>query len=328
MTCGLTLTDEGGSISARTADGLELFRYVHDDTDAPAESPRPYLHPVRTLAGDVVTIYRPVDHLWHRGFSTALPNVGPDNFWGGPTYLREQGYVQLPNNGATVHERFARAPGPVEDAGVEPAAGFDEELSWITQDGRRIVTEDRALRARVLDPSTWTFSWAARWASVADAPIVFGSPTTQGRPVAGYGGFFWRGPREFVLGSVLAPDDMAEPVDLVAARTELEVAGSWPDVPAAMGRTGGWLGFVGRHDGTGRDSTVLIVDDPDNPNGPAPWFVRATPYACISPSPFYFAEAELGPEQSWSWRYDVVVHSGAMDPTAAASAVAAARGAR
>src|SRR5215218_512999 len=46
---------------------VTLFRYVHHPDVPQLESPKPYLHPVRTLAGDLVTAYRPHYHVWHKG---------------------------------------------------------------------------------------------------------------------------------------------------------------------------------------------------------------------------------------------------------------------
>ena len=110
----LRLAHEGGPSLSVHSGPAELLRYVHEPTDAQLESPRPYFHPLRTLAGDEVTLYRPHDHVWHKGLSLSLPNVGPANFWGGPTYLREGGYQQLPNNGTMRHRPFDRVSG---DAG-------------------------------------------------------------------------------------------------------------------------------------------------------------------------------------------------------------------
>jgi hypothetical protein len=89
-------------VTARWAD-RELFRYLPGDPQL--ESPRPYFHPVGTLRGDLVTIYRPHDHIWHKGIALSLPHVGEENFWGGPTF-RAGRYVQLPNDGAMRHESF------------------------------------------------------------------------------------------------------------------------------------------------------------------------------------------------------------------------------
>ncbi|MBO0709121.1 MAG: PmoA family protein, partial [Candidatus Dormibacteraeota bacterium] len=69
------------------AGGRLLCRYVYR-SDAPAtESARPYLHPLRTLAGETVTGFRPDDHPWHHGLSFTSANLSGQNFWGGRTYV-------------------------------------------------------------------------------------------------------------------------------------------------------------------------------------------------------------------------------------------------
>jgi predicted dehydrogenase len=54
----------------------------------PDLSPRPYLHPVTTAAGIVVTDHLPSDHVWHLGTGFALQDVNGSNFWGGRSYRR------------------------------------------------------------------------------------------------------------------------------------------------------------------------------------------------------------------------------------------------
>src|SRR5215469_4572387 len=83
--------------------GQTLFRYVYEPGTAPVESPKPYFHPLKTLAGNEVTVFRPHDHLWHTGLSLTAPNLSKQNFWGGPTYVRDTGYIQLDNNGSIQH---------------------------------------------------------------------------------------------------------------------------------------------------------------------------------------------------------------------------------
>ncbi len=46
-----------------------LFRYVYCPDTPAVESPKPYFHPLRTLAGETVTCFRPHDHLWHTGLA-------------------------------------------------------------------------------------------------------------------------------------------------------------------------------------------------------------------------------------------------------------------
>jgi hypothetical protein len=139
--------------------------------------------------------------------------------------------------------------------------------------------------------------------------IVIGSPTTQGRPNAGYGGLFWRAPRSFTGGTVLTPDG--------------------PGGDEVMGRRGPWLGLAGQHDGagqhgagqhgagqrvgTGHWSTVVFRDDPANFPHPTQWFVRSTPFACICPAPFFDTEYVFAAGASLTLRYDIAVADGALD---------------
>ena len=51
----------------------------------------------------MVSLFRPHDHVWHKGIAWSLPHVGEHNFWGGPTYVHGSFYVQLENNGSAVH---------------------------------------------------------------------------------------------------------------------------------------------------------------------------------------------------------------------------------
>ena len=97
----LAVHDDGdGAITVRAGD-VELFRYVYIPDDCPQlESPKPYLHPIRTRAGHLVSLFRPHDHVWHKGIAWSLPWSVSENFWGGPTYVHGQFYVQLPNDGS------------------------------------------------------------------------------------------------------------------------------------------------------------------------------------------------------------------------------------
>ena len=119
---------------------------------------------------------------------------------------------------------------------------------------------------------------------------MIGSPTTEGRPNAGYGGLFWRGPRSFSGGTVHVPG--------VAGGDEL------------MGTRAPWLGFTGRHDGHGRVSTLVFVDAPDNPGHPTKWFVRTGIFACAGPAPFFDAEITVPTGAALTRRYAVVIADG------------------
>jgi hypothetical protein len=134
--------------------------------------PRPYLHPIRTLAGTVITDAEPEDHPWHLGLSLAVQDVNGVNFWGGRTYVRDQGYVWLDNHGTIT--------------------GNGDKLVWRDPLGQPLMTERRRVKSSIVDDRTWRLDFAWELTALA-VPVVFGSPTTNGRELgAGYGGCFLR----------------------------------------------------------------------------------------------------------------------------------------
>ncbi|MFG2002823.1 PmoA family protein [Spirillospora sp. NPDC048911] len=268
---------------------VEILRYVHRPVMDPFEGPKPYLHPVRTLAGDVVTGYRPHDHRWHKGIQMTASHVSGQNFWGGGSYVRDRGYVDLPNVGTMRHENFVEAA--VEDDGER--VRLVERLSWHTQGDEHWVDEVRSLAVGEVEDGAYALRFATALHNVRGEPLVFGSPATNGRELAGYTGLFWRGPRAFTDGQVIAADGQGG--------------------PEMMGRPARWLAYVGRHDEVDRSSTLLFVDGPEGKAEPARWFVRTTPFAAVNPSFAFHRELTLAPEEILELTYRIVVADGAWD---------------
>ena len=181
---------------------VEVATYVADPELNVRLSPRPYLHPVRTLGGAVVTDVLCPDHPWHLGAGLAMADVAGSNLWGGRTYVRDEGYVWRDDHGRIRHDEWLTPgvgsaespPGVGLGEGLSPGVGFAERLSWCVRDGHTVLRELRAVTA-----TSATHGWelSFRYALTASSPTVvaLGSPATNGRPGgAGYGGFFWRTP--------------------------------------------------------------------------------------------------------------------------------------
>jgi hypothetical protein len=274
--------------------GQDLLTYVYAPDDVQLESPRPYVHPLYTLGGDLISLFRPHDHVWHKGIAWSLPNVGPHNFWGGPTYVHRQGYVQQANNGSMDHQRFTALEVSDERALVS------HELVWHAQPadgqavGAQIVHEARGLAVTVPAGDAWVLTFSSAITNVSGQRLDIGSPTTQGRENAGYGGLFWRGPRSFTGGTILAPG-YAGGEEVRGTRAE-------------------WMGFTGRHDQSARGSSMVIVDDTANPQHPPQWFMRNQWFAGVNPAPFFSEEVAFARGQTLTFRYAVVIADGAADP--------------
>lgn len=290
MTAQLAVTHATDAVGVEV-DGAEIARYFFRPDTPPYESPKPYLHPLRTLAGEEVTLLRPHDHVWHRGIQMTATSLSGSNFWGGATYVHGSGYVDLDDQGRMLHRAW-------DQVGVENGrAILREHLDWVSERDERLLTEHRDLEFADVDPQTSSYRirFLLSLRNVTERTLEFSSPTVAGRPDAGYGGLFWRGPRSFTGGSVLTADG----IDAAAA---------------AMGSASPWLAFTGRHDGSGRSSTLIFVDHPDNPRYPTKWFVRSEPFACVS---FAFAFDEilaLPSGETLQLAYDVIVADGALGP--------------
>lgn len=273
----------GESVEARYGQDL-LFRYVYEARVDASESPKPYFHPLHTLAGEEMTLFRPHDHPWHTGLAMTSAYLSGENFWGGPTYVRGKGYQWLENQGRIRHNDWSEIRG---DGSL-----LKERLSWISYGGETWIEEERGISVGGIYPSEgfWSMDLSFRLKNVTERTLTFGSPTTEGRPAAGYGGLFWRGPRSFDDGEILAADGL--------------------EGPETMGRNSPWLAYIGLHDGTGRASTVLFLDSPTNVRFPGKWFVRNDPYACASCSFMFDEEYVLEPEEELSLGYRVVLGDG------------------
>jgi hypothetical protein len=265
--------------------GQTLFTYVYEPATPMLESPRPYFHPLKTLAGNTVSLFRPYDHRWHVGLSLTMANLSGENFWGGPTYTRAAGYVQLENNGRIQHSRW-------QELACDDEVRCVEHLLWITQSGSTWLEEERRITVSEIRPEVgyWSLDLAFSLLNVSQQTLVFGSPTTEGRPAAGYGGLFWRGPRSFLHGRILGADGL--------------------EGPEMMGQASAWLAFSGWHDGTCDQSTVLFIDRPGNPRYPNKWFVRNDPYACVSCSWMFDEYYPLPAGQALQLAYRVVLGNG------------------
>ncbi|MER7179369.1 PmoA family protein [Streptomyces hyaluromycini] len=274
--------------------GVQLFSYVYRP-EAAWEAPRPYLHPIRTLAGDVVTDYRPNDHRWHKGLSLTASHLSGANLWGGNSYVHGQGYLAIP-------ERV----GSMRHAGFDELSSADgrlvvaERLTWHPYDGTLWAEERRRVEVHDVDPGagSWALTWTSAITNRRAEPLLFGSPTTAGREQAGYTGLFWRGPRAFRDGRIIGPEG---------------------EGPELMGSRSAWLALSGEHDGADGHATVVFEHAPENDHSgthgshPAHWFVRNDPFAGIAPSWAFHDELELAPGDTLRRRYRVVIGDGAWE---------------
>jgi len=285
----LTVTHEHGRQIVVNAAGVDIASYVYDPPVPDFESRKPYLHPLRTLSGALVSAYRPNDHRWHKGLQMTISHLSGQNFWGGNSYVTGKGYTVLDNVGRMRHDAFDL----VEV--TETELTLRESLTWITSTDEHWVAEQRELRVHGVDVErgSWMLDFRTELRNIRGAELRFGSPTTHGRPNAGYTGLFWRGPRGWAGGQIITAD-----------------GGGGPE---SMGRTSPWLAYTGQHDEVDGGGTVLVFAGSSSAAVPVKWFVRNDPFPAVNPSPAFDQEVELPPGETLRLAHRVVIADRAWD---------------
>lgn len=232
----LTLTAGGSPIAVRD-DGSAITA---------TSGPRPFLHPVRTPSGVVVTDAHPADHDWHLGVSFAVQDVNGVNCWGGPTYTAEHGYRWLEDHGRIETSAFD----PTDD-------GFTSSANWLDPDGDTLLVEHTHWYfLSASDPRAWLFETTTTL-EAASGPVTLGSPGTHGRTGGGYGGLAWRFPAATSV-DVRTPDATGE--------------------DAVHGTVSAWLAFSAHFPGGEATVAIAAADDRTRED---PWFVRVAGYPGI-----------------------------------------------
>lgn len=242
----------------------------------PTSVPRPSLHPVRTTAGTVVTAHHPADHDWHTGVGPAIPDVDGVNCWGGPTWVRDTGYVLRDDHGRVTVER-ATVVGDTRTA----------TLSWRGPDDRPVLREERVTSCRGLGADAWELRMTSSFRPPGSAPVRLGGPGSNGRVGAGYGGLFWRFPH-------------CTGIDVRTDRATGE--------PAVHGSVAPWVAWSADF-ADGPATVVLQAVGHDDP-----WFVRAEEYPALGSALAWSSAVTVGAAAPLVRAFRAVVADGRADP--------------
>lgn len=174
-------------------DGVTVAEY-HATSDVPAgDTPKPYLHPLRTPAGVVVTGFAPEDHTWHHGLSFAFPRVDDHNLWGGGTFLDlERGYVVLDDHGTIRHDEWL-------------GDGFAHRVTWLGHGGEELLREERTVELRA-EGDALVIDHGSVLHNLRATEVRLETPAQRGRPDGGYGGLWLRLAEDFAAERIVGDD--------------------------------------------------------------------------------------------------------------------------
>ncbi|MES2696186.1 MAG: DUF6807 family protein [Verrucomicrobiota bacterium] len=233
-----------------TGGGQLLWRYVYMPDTPANESPRPYAHPVRMPAGDVLTNFRPNDHPWHHALSLTLTSVDGVNFWGGPSYREGEGYRWRDDHGTQVHRAWT----------LLTPTRMEEIVDWRERaTGTVLLEEARTLATAMTSDGGWSLRWTSELRNVAGRALTLGNyHASSGLAGSHYTGLQFRGARELL-------DEHGD------AQIGITSEGDRSGEAATHGVETRWLEWVCQHDGSLRRTRIRF----ENTAGPLPWFVRA-----------------------------------------------------
>lgn len=272
---GVTIDEASGEVVVTDLiSGGERWRYAY------GARKRPFVHPLRTPAGHVLTRNAPDDHPWHHGLWFTIKFVNGENFW-----EEYDAYGVL---------RHTAAPKISHDGGRACVFG---DLHWIRPDRETVVVHERRSLTHVpLGDDAYAIDVDTTIVPQADVTLDRTPFTTWG----GYSGLAFRGRGDFHDTRFLLSD------------------GTSGD--RVLGHPATWLdlsGVVGGDDG-GAPAGIAVLDATGNPSHPVPWYgsTRADTYGDEGWSNFFNAAflwngpIEVARHEPLRFRYRVIVHDG------------------
>jgi len=207
---------------------------------------KPYVEQLWSPGGAAILLDAPADHLHHHALMYAV-TVDGVNFWEEATAPGRQRHLAMEDVRGWADDRGARAE-------------FAQLLDWVDPATSRALLKER--RAIVLWRSARGGATALEWKTTLSLPEGKTSAVLSG---AHYHGLGLRFVRSMDAGGRFFNADGAE--GTVFRGRERLVKSRWCAYTAAA---------------DGKEVTVAMFDDPNNPRHPAMWFVMDEPFAYMS----------------------------------------------
>ena len=316
------------------------------------DAPRPYVHPLTTPAGAVLTVEAPADHPWHHALWFTIKFVNGENFW--------EEYGEFGTLRTIATKESTSIDGSIQEVVAR--------LRWNAPDGKTArVSETRTIRTIPVDADAYAIDWTESLQFPVNEPVtdtvLDRTPfTTWG----GYGGLTFRGAPDFTdtvirladgaerdralgdpspwLSIEGTPHTWTEPHDPPDSHTAPEPhkgtepqtdppTGTEPqsDPDALPSRS---AAEASRSVGSPRTPQVprsateraeeqaglLIFDHPDNPRSPSPWYAstKADTYGegwanFVNAAFLWNDPLNVAANEDLELRYRVIVHDGHWD---------------
>lgn len=214
-----------------TVDGRWTYRW--------ADHERPFVHPVTTPAGHVLTRDAPADHPWHHGLWFTFKFVNGDNYW-----------EEMAPYGVLRHDERPTVTG-IEGGGTEVKGS----LRWTAPDQvTTVLTEQRTWRSVPIDTHEGHGAYAIDLDTTLTPTIDVRLDRTEYTTWGGYGGLTLRGPTDLIDTRLLLADGSTH--DRLVG-----VSSPWCDLS----------GMASAETAPG-PAGLALFDHPENPRFPTPFY--------------------------------------------------------
>jgi len=259
-----------------------------------SETAKPYLHPLRSASGKIVTRRYPMenipgethDHPHHRGLWFSHGSVNGYDFWSNEPSQHGG------KNARIVLKSFGRL------AGGQQSGTLDATFDWVDPQGKTVLTEARTMTFYA-DPAKRVIDF--------DITLTPAVKVTFGDTKEGTFAIRLAAPLEEPTHESLAsPKRTGLMVDSEGRRGE----------PQVWGHRASWVDYFGEIDG--EKLGIAILDHPSNPRHPTYWHSRS--YGLFAANIFGLHDflndksasgsMTVDPGQSLRFRYRVIIHPG------------------
>lgn len=257
--------------------GKVIWRHNHDPSAG-----KPYIHPLATVDGEVLTWLRPKDHPWHRALWFSWKFINGLNYWeeNRKTGL-SQGRTEIAD--ITVH------------ANDDFSARIELTLSYHPPGKPAVMSEKRVIAVTApAGDGGYRLDWTATFTAAGGDVLLDRTPLPgekQGKSYGGYAGLSVRMAKE--------------------TRGWTFTSGAGTVGKAIHGKQAQWADASGKTP-AGKHAGVTVIDHHANLRYPNAWYVAGhMPY--FSPAVLFNKPYTLTGGKSITLRYRVIVHAGPLD---------------
>ena len=244
---------------------------------------RPYIHPLATIDGSVLTAHRPPDHLWHRALWFSWVEINKLNYWIEDRKTGQSpGLTEIKSTKVTLAKDYS--------------AKVEMVLSYHPPAKSEVLAEKRTMAfSTPAENGLYRIDWTSVFTATGDDAQLNRTPRPGekgGKGHGGYAGFSIR----------LAKETRSWRILDSKGREAQKIHGQ----PGAV-----WVDASGKTTG-GKQAGVAMFDHPSNLRHPSPWFiVKGMPY--FSPAFLFNKPYTLKKSKSFTLKYRVLVHPGLAD---------------